>query len=159
MVSKGPASRSSRLTSFVSPTKNGRFITQKWYTIVFLVPKLVILETKNGHMWVYVTKNGRFITQKWYTIVFLVPKLVILETKNGHMWVYVTKNGRFITQKWYTNGAKYHKIQSKTDSFCTKFYTIFGANLTKFISNFSSLSSRFAVISTSFSLGFNHKIT
>ena len=47
------------------------------------VPKLVILETKNGHIGVHVTKNGRFVYQKWYTIVSCVPKLVILETKNG----------------------------------------------------------------------------
>ena len=66
------------------------------------VPKLVILETKNGHIGVHVTKNGRFVYQKWYTIVSYVPKLVILETKNGHIGVHVTKNGRFVYQKWYT---------------------------------------------------------
>ena len=37
---------------------------------------MVVLETKNGHIGVYVTKNGHFRDQKWYTIVSCVPKLV-----------------------------------------------------------------------------------
>ena len=154
---------SNKLQQIIDPimvskvTKNGTqdtLGTQKWYK---LWPKMVNL----GYGWpimvskgpVSLTFHGHFPSLR----SFQRPKMVVLEPKNGHVWVYMTKNGRFRTQKWYTNGAKYNQIQSKTDSLCTKVYTIFGANLTKFISNYNKNLSHFCTKNhTNFSKKLTH---